>query len=263
MKALSVILLVLVLAALGGGGYYFYTTQDADQEPSTPSAPSSIPVPLTSTTPSAPVTTKDTGIQEVKSAHFEDSTPAHNEVYAVAPMNIVINFNFDLADNSTITIEKGGVDYGSGATILDPNKRSMRRVMKAAPDGIYTVHYTACWPDRSCHDGTFAFTIDSTQVSKYEDMTGKAEVAIELVNTTISPAYIVVSRGTKVTWMNMDAETHYVNADTHPFHTFFLALNSEALSQNDTFSHTFADPGEYPYHCSSHAAEMTGRVVVK
>jgi plastocyanin len=260
MKTLLVIVLILVLAGLGAGGYYLYMQQY--QPTSTTHSPTSIP--LTPTVPvNAPVTTQETGIQEIKSAHFEDSTPAHNSVFAAAPMNVVINFNFDLADNSTIAIEKDGVDYGNGATNLDPNKRSMRRVMKAAPDGVYTVNYTACWPDRTCHDGTFAFTIDSAQLSKYTDMTDRMDVAVDLKNIAISPPFLVISRGTTVIWTNGDADIHYVNADSHPFHTFVLALNSEALMQGDTFSYTFTDPGEYPYHCSAHAAEMTGRIVVK
>lgn len=265
MKPLSIVLILVLAAALGGGGYYFYSTQYGDQTSTTPTAPSSTPVPLTPTTPSptGPLTTKETGVQEIKSAHFEDSSPAHNEVYVAAPMNVTVNFNFDLATNSTMAIEKDNVDYGTGETIVDPNKRTLRRKMKAAPDGIYTVKHKACWPDKTCHDGLHAFTIDSKQLTKYLDMTGKSEVNVEMENTAFTPRYIVISRGTKVTWDNHDAVTHYVNADSHPAHTFVLALNSEALGKGQEFSYTFTDPGESPYHCSAHAAQMTARIVVK
>jgi len=256
MKTLTALLILIVLVALGAGAYYVYSSRQAASPPA--------PQTSTPTEPTVrPLTAKDTGVQQIKSAHFEDASPGHNEVFAAAPINVTVNFNFDLADNSSITVEKDGVDYGSGATTIDPNKRTMRRNLKASPDGIFIVKYTACWPDRTCHDGQHAFTIDSSQLGKYSDVTGRAEVEVEMESTAFTIPYLVISKGTKVTWHNHDPVTHYVNGDTHPFHTFLLALNSEALTEDAEFSYTFTEPGEYPYHCSAHAAQMTGRIVVK
>src|SRR3989338_1240995 len=95
-----------------------------------------------------------------KSAHYETNTPAHASVHAAVPINIVIDFNFDLAKPSSIKIEKDSKDYGVGETIIDTNKLSMRIDLDpASPDGIYTVSYNACWRDGSCHDGSFQFAI--------------------------------------------------------------------------------------------------------
>src|SRR3990167_931351 len=116
-----------------------------------------------------------------KSAHYESNTPAHGEVLAGVPINVALDFNFDLAKPSETKILKDGADFGIGETIIDSNKLAMRRNVKAdAPDGVYTVEYKACWPDKSCHDGNFQFAIDRGQAQNYEEMTGKKEVTVNL-----------------------------------------------------------------------------------
>src|SRR3989344_5620718 len=67
-----------------------------------------------------------------KSAHFESNTPAHGMVLAGIPINVVIDFNFDLAKPSSIKIEMDGKDLGVGETVVDENKLAMRR--KMVPD---------------------------------------------------------------------------------------------------------------------------------
>src|SRR3990172_9806619 len=105
-----------------------------------------------------------------KSAHYESNTPEHGSTLAGVPINVVINFNFDLAAPSEIKIEKDGKDYGVGKTVIDDNKLSMRKDMDSnSPDGFYTVNYNACWPDKSCHDGNFQFAIDRNQESSFEN----------------------------------------------------------------------------------------------
>ena len=198
-----------------------------------------------------------------KSAHFETSTPAHRSTLAAVPADVVIDFNFDLADNSSIKITKDGKDYGVGDKTIDSNKLAMRRSMdKNAPDGIYTVEYNACWPDGSCHDGRHQFAIDSKLQASYEDVRNKDSVTIKLSDIKFQPTNILISTGTKVTWVNDDDEHHFVNTDSHPAHTHILGLNSKSLSKGDSFSFTFAKTGAYPYHCSAHAANMTANIVV-
>jgi len=118
-----------------------------------------------------------------KSPHYENNTPFHGEVLAGAPVNVSLDFNFDLARPSAISIKKDEKEYGLGETVIDNNKLAMRRAMdSSAPDGLYTVAYQACWPDGSCHDGNFQFVIDRSQKNKYTDMRGKKEVTIDIVD---------------------------------------------------------------------------------
>lgn len=200
-----------------------------------------------------------------KSAHYETNTPVHGAVLAAVPLNVVIDFNFDLAPPSEIKILKDEKDYGVGETIIDDSKLAMRRNMDpAAPDGLYTVEYNACWPDGSCHDGHFQFAIESALASTFTDMTGQSNVDIQMTQISFQPRNIIISPGTTVTWTNMDAGIeHFVNTDSHPAHTYYPEMNSRGLMQGDSFSVVFDTPGIYPYHCSAHADTMKGTIIVR
>ena len=199
-----------------------------------------------------------------KSAHYETNTPNHGSTLAGVPVNVVIDFNFDLAEPSEIKIEMGEKDYGVGDTVIDENKLSMRRSMDpSSPDGLYTVNYNACWPDKTCHDGYFQFAIDRSLSSEFEDMTGQDEITIRMSDIMFDPKDIKIGKGTKITWVNDDFVEHFVNTDSHPAHTYFLEQNSKALGNGDEFSLTFENPGIYPYHCSAHEATMKGSILVE
>lgn len=198
-----------------------------------------------------------------KSAHYESNTPAHGVILAAAPINVVIDFNFDLTLPSSITIEKDGQAYGVGDTIIDASALALRRDLVAdMPDGLYKVSYSACWSDTSCHDGYFQFAIDSKEGSGFEDFKNQNEVTVKLSQIKFSPAKILVSPGTKVTWINDDAVAHTVNTDSQPGHTYYLGQNSRLLNKGDSYSVVFDKSGIYPYHCSPHAATMQGQIVV-
>ena len=199
-----------------------------------------------------------------KSAHYESNTPAHGVILAAVPLNVVIDFNFDLVKPSSITIDKDSKDYGVGETVIDKNKLTMRRTMNPdSPEGRYTVLYRACWPDKTCHDGNFQFEIDKRKSKTYEDQRGKNEVTVKLADIAFKPKNLLISRGTKITWINDDGVEHYINTDSHPAHTYYLSQNSEALNQDGSYSLAFNTPGIYPYHCSAHADSMSGSIIVE
>lgn len=198
-----------------------------------------------------------------KTPHYETNTPAHASTLAGVPINVVIDFNFDLGPGSTISITKDGTEYGIGETIIDPNRLSMRREMNQdAPDGIYTVNYKACWPDGSCHNGNFQFAIDRSAAQNFVNLTGRQEVTINMEQIAFNPQNVIISKGTRVTWINKDDTEHFINTDAHPSHTYYPAQNSRGLNMSDSFSLTFDKAGIYPYHCSAHAATMTGTILV-
>lgn len=199
-----------------------------------------------------------------KSAHYETNTPAHAAILAVPPVNVVIDFNFDLARGSSISVTANGQEYGLGETTVDNNKLTLRRVVSPqAPDGIYTVTYKPCWPDGSCHDGSFQFAIDRSRATTYQDLTNQTTVPVNLSQITFKPAKIKIKSGTTVIWTNADAVDHYINTDAHPAHTYYLVQNSRVLKPGNTYSLTFTAPGEYPYHCSAHADSMLGSIIVE
>jgi plastocyanin len=68
-----------------------------------------------------------------------------------------------------------------------------------------------------------------------------------------------VAAGSAVTWTNMDNDGHSVTSGTPP--TKDGKFDSGEMRQNDKFSFTFTQPGEYPYFCVYHTS-MTGKVTV-
>jgi plastocyanin/methionine-rich copper-binding protein CopC len=203
-------------------------------------------------------------VVEKKAPHFESSTPLANSTLPTPPPNVTINFNFDLADSSSIEILLDGTNYAINQTTVDENKLSMRRNMSSdAPDGSYLVKYNACWPDGSCHDGQFQFSIDRSLLNSYQDQRGIREATILMSQIKFKPMNIRVNVGQTITWVNDDSVQHYVNTDSHPAHTHIPALNSKALNKGDTYSYVFKEAGAYPYHCSAHANSMVGTIVVE
>lgn len=96
---------------------------------------------------------------QTKAAHFVSSEPANNTVLTAPPTSVKINFNFDLAPPSKITVTRDGMDVASGQTTIAADKLSMSVPINAQQTGNYQVNYTACWPDKSCHNGSFGFSV--------------------------------------------------------------------------------------------------------
>jgi plastocyanin len=78
---------------------------------------------------------------------------------------------------------------------------------------------------------------------------------INIDNFAFTPATLTVTAGTTVTWKNEDDSPHRIGDKDGTF-------KSAALDTDDSFSHTFATPGEYPYICTIHPY-MVGKIIVK
>ncbi len=207
----------------------------------------------TSTTPAS---------EQIKTPHFVDSYPLHEEVFAQTPELVVVNFDFDLGGQSVIQVAKNGVAVTAGPTEIFNDNLSMRVPLAGGTDGIYQVSYTAYWPDGTSHDGSFSFSADSTTRSGYADLTGEQVVTIDMLHLTFEPARVIIAQGTTVTWSNKEDPEHFVNTDPHPSHNALPELNSRGLLNGETYSFTFDQPGEWGYHCSAHYPQMVGRVIV-
>ena len=83
---------------------------------------------------------------------------------------------------------------------------------------------------------------------------------IEKPNTVLikgfafDPATLTVTKGTTVTWMDMDSAAHTVVATGNDF-------SSETLNTGHSFEHTFNETGTFEYHCGIHPT-MLGKVIV-
>ena len=92
-----------------------------------------------------------------------------------------------------------------------------------------------------------------TAAGKAAAAANSATVAID--NFAFTPATLTVTAGTTVTWKNGDDSPHRIGDKDGIF-------KSAALDTDDTFSHTFATPGVYPYICTIHPY-MVGKIIVK
>jgi plastocyanin len=78
------------------------------------------------------------------------------------------------------------------------------------------------------------------------------EATVSIVDFAFEPATLEVSAGTTVVWTNTGQAPHTVTGDF---------ADSGVLESGQTFSHTFAETGEFGYVCAIHP-QMTGTVRV-
>jgi methionine-rich copper-binding protein CopC len=97
--------------------------------------------------------------QNIKAQHYVSSEPANNALLSSSPSKITIHFNFDLAAPSKITVSRDGKIVSMGGTTISADKLALSVPLNANQTGNYEVKYTACWPDRSCHEGSFGFSV--------------------------------------------------------------------------------------------------------
>jgi plastocyanin len=80
-------------------------------------------------------------------------------------------------------------------------------------------------------------------------------VPVTIDNFVFSPERLTVKVGTTITWTNHDDIPHTVAAKDRAF-------KSKVMDTDESFTFTFATPGEYTYFCSLHP-HMTGTIVVE
>ena len=84
---------------------------------------------------------------------------------------------------------------------------------------------------------------------------GAATVEVDIQDTGFQPASVTIAVNDTVRWTNRGTLTHTVTSDSAG------QFNSGDLGMNAQFTHTFATPGSFPYHCFYHSF-MTGTVTV-
>lgn len=79
---------------------------------------------------------------------------------------------------------------------------------------------------------------------------------VDIKDFSFSPAQITIKAGETVTWRNADSAGHTVTSDSGS------ELDSPLLNITDPYSHVFATPGIYTYHCTAHP-NMKGTIIVQ
>ena len=87
---------------------------------------------------------------------------------------------------------------------------------------------------------------------------GAARAAVQVAIRTLkySSETIEIKKGETVEWQNDDLTPHTVTSQNGN------ELNSGSIEPDATWSHTFSQPGTFPYYCTFHT-EMKGTVIVK
>ena len=101
--------------------------------------------------------------QNIKTPHFVSSNPSNNQLLTAPLSQVTVSFNFDVAEPSKISVTRGGVSVTTGGTVISDDKLSLSVPVSADRTGNYEVKYTACWADKSCHDGNYGFSVKLVQ----------------------------------------------------------------------------------------------------
>jgi plastocyanin len=78
---------------------------------------------------------------------------------------------------------------------------------------------------------------------------------LDILHHKYLPPTVTVPKGTTVKWVNHDEDTHTVTSATGLF-------ASTAIEPEQTFTHTFSEPGTYAYFCALHPL-MKATITVK
>jgi plastocyanin len=81
------------------------------------------------------------------------------------------------------------------------------------------------------------------------------EFRVAIIGFAFEPQQLEVPVGSIVHWTNEDSATHTATSEDGVWDT-------GSLSQGDTASFTFDEPGDYPYICDLHPSSMTGMIHV-
>lgn len=79
---------------------------------------------------------------------------------------------------------------------------------------------------------------------------------VEISGFSFQPATLTIKKGDTVKWTNQDSASHTVTSDSGS------ELDSELLSNEQSYSHTFDEAGTFDYHCAPHSY-MKAKIIVE
>lgn len=198
--------------------------------------------------------------EEVKSQHFVNSSPAHNQFLAGSPVNIVINFNSQLTSQSSQIYLSDNLLKTSAS--LDNRTIRINLPQNSAQEGIYKVAYLACFDVGSCENGQFAYHLDSHNITQFANYAARNLVEINLTGDDTNPPNFLVNYQAKIRWLNNTQGSIEIKSDPVIFNNYHPPLNSVEIKKGDSFEYQFNDPGEYFWHLANNP-QIRGRILVQ
>lgn len=88
---------------------------------------------------------------------------------------------------------------------------------------------------------------------------GEEGATVTIKDFSFQPETVTIKAGETVTWVNEDRRDHMVMSGAPPVMTDLFM--SPSLAKGESWSYTFEEPGEYPYH--SMTGSFLGTVIVE
>lgn len=194
---------------------------------------------------------------------YLSSFPLHKDVLVKSPVSVVLDFKRPITDGSTLIVVRDKKGYNLGNVEIDPEGRTMRVSLKEdAPNGLYDVTYEACFDDGVCQDGFFQYIVDSNAHENYTKMKMRRDVVISNSNHTFDNAQVIVSKGTKITWVNDWNESMFIRTYPDQTSTYYPIMNSAEIKPGQSFSLFLEKEGVYPYAGVYEDSRVLGVIVV-
>jgi len=114
----------------------------------------------------------------------------------------------------------------------------------------------ACFSERGSGPGVTTAAECRVPVTVIDSM----HYIVAIRDFAFHPDTLHVPTGATVTWTNCETppqEPHTTTSDATGI------WSSAEMNTGDRFSHTFATPGIFPYHCIPHESFMRGEIVVQ
>lgn len=90
-----------------------------------------------------------------------------------------------------------------------------------------------------------------------EDLTGSAEVVVDVPDNSFAPQSAAIDVGTEVTWRNIGRNEHNVTPSEEGS---FEGVDTEDFEPGAEYTTTFDEPGIYGYYCTIHGTPTAGQV---
>src|SRR3989344_6112658 len=78
---------------------------------------------------------------------------------------------------------------------------------------------------------------------------------VEIKNFAFSPSSLTIKKGDSIRWTNRDSVDHTATSDNNAF-------DSPLLSDDESFTFTFNNAGEFSYYCKPHPY-MKAKIIVE
>lgn len=198
---------------------------------------------------------------EIRSPHFVNSYPAHNQFLATLPASVVINFDTGLT-SAEASINLGGEPTEAAQEKLEKSIKLQPAIPKSGnvENGIYLVLYNACFSANDCINGQFTFHIDDTTITQFINETANVQIRIIITDNPDTIRNLFIKRRDTVEWVNQTNTSIKIKSAPSEFNNAFPQLNSEEIKSGESFKVQFDNRGEYLWYLESNP-KFQGRIL--